>query len=176
MAASSSKRDSVTRPQPQDERNYQSDPEVRKVVLINNGDKLSRGRPFVFNVNKVTHWDSLLQDFSDHVRPAYGIVRKVYTPNQGTEVTNVQDISQNGVYIVSGTEKFKPIPNGYNADTIIDQPFTHAPRGSIGIQLKPEKVKEAKQNYFNLLWIVFYFHFSKLQSINQSINQSIMNN
>ncbi|OQV20863.1 putative Doublecortin domain-containing protein 2C [Hypsibius exemplaris] len=115
-----------------DRNSLQSGPDVKKMILINNGDKLSRGRPFLFNEKKVSNWENLMLEFSDHLRPAFGLVRKVYTPRQGTEITRMDQLEQNGVYVLSGTEKFKPIPNGYNTETVINQHFNHVPKQSIG--------------------------------------------
>lgn len=120
-------------------------PGAKKMVLINNGDKLSRGRPYVFNPTKTRTWSHLLEEFADRLKPTFGAVRKVYTPRRGTEVTDLHQLHANGVYVLSGTEKFKQIPNGYNTETILNQHFNHhQPKLSLGA---PKATKELPVAY-----------------------------
>ena len=91
----------------------------RRLVVINNGDKLSRGRPVLLNEKKGKTWEGILADITDKVRPSFGQIKRVFTPTKGTEVTEMEHLEPNGVYVISGADKFQQIPNGYDRTIVV---------------------------------------------------------
>ncbi|GAU99083.1 hypothetical protein RvY_10128 [Ramazzottius varieornatus] len=114
-----SQRESREKEEASDQPERQSFPTGRRLVVINNGDKLSRGRPVQLNEKKAKTWEGVLADISDKVRPTFGAVKRVFTPTNGTEVKDMAQLEPNGVYVIAGTDKFQTIPNGYDKSIIV---------------------------------------------------------
>lgn len=120
----------VKKPQEPKYRNVRSsliDPTTAKrMILLSNGDKNQRGITYVLNEKKVRTWDTLLREWTDRVKPTFGPVRRVFTPQSGTEIREFGGLQGNAVYVVSGYEKLRPLPHGYKVDTaVIDSHFNH---------------------------------------------------
>lgn len=88
----------------------------KRVRLYVNGDKNRTATSYVVNNKRTRTWEGLLMDWSERLRPSFGAVRRVYTPNRGTEVTNIRQLKEDGVYVVSGQEKLRSRPQGYPPD------------------------------------------------------------
>ena len=43
------------------------------------------------------------------MKPPFGVIRRLYTPEHGTEITSVADIKDGGDYVAAGVERFKPL-------------------------------------------------------------------
>lgn len=66
-----------------------------------------------------------MTDWSHRIKPSFGAIRRVYTPTQGTEITNMQQLKQNGIYVISGQNKLQTRPQGYPPDEAQPMQFMH---------------------------------------------------
>ena len=75
--------------------------------LYKNGDEYFGGRRFVINRRQLNNMDSFLEHATNGLKPSFGAVRNIYTPDGGTRVRNLEDIQSGKSYVAGGAESFR---------------------------------------------------------------------
>ena len=73
-----------------------------------NGNFFQPGKKVLFNPKHFRDFPHYLDHLTDQLRPAFGAVRRICTPNYGRRVRSLDDLRSDGIYVVAGVEKFKP--------------------------------------------------------------------
>ena len=88
--------------------NNMSDHRRTKVVtFVKNGD-LNHVKTVQVTPHRYGHFEELLMDLDKAIGLPYG-VRRVYTPDSGHRVNSIDQLLDQGIYVCTGFEKFKPI-------------------------------------------------------------------
>ena len=92
-------------------------PIAKNVTLYVNGDGHSKGRRLVIqrNVNNMEHFFKLA---TECIKPNFGAVRNLYTPNGGTRITNYEEIETGHSYVAGGSENFRFLSRGAKYEEI----------------------------------------------------------
>jgi hypothetical protein len=80
----------------------------RKVTLFRNGDRYFAGRQLAITPQNYSNLGQLLQELSTTVDLPYG-VRRLFTPNKGSEVTDVNIIKDGASYVCASFEPFQKL-------------------------------------------------------------------
>ncbi|CAF1571390.1 unnamed protein product, partial [Adineta ricciae] len=80
----------------------------RKVTLFRNGDRYFPGKQTAIIPQNYSNLGQLLQELSTTIDLPYG-VRRLFTPNQGSEVTDVTIIKDGASYVCASFEPFQRI-------------------------------------------------------------------
>ena len=80
----------------------------RKVTLFRNGDRYFPGKQAAITPQNYSNLGQLLQELSTTVDLPYG-VRRLFTPTQGSEVTDVGVIRDGASYVCASFEPFQRI-------------------------------------------------------------------
>jgi len=80
---------------------------AKNVTLYKNGDEYFGGRRFVINRRQLNNMDSFLEHATNGLKPSFGAVRNIYTPDGGTRVRNLEDIQSGKAYVAGGAESFR---------------------------------------------------------------------
>ncbi|UJR26315.1 hypothetical protein I4U23_007653 [Adineta vaga] len=80
----------------------------RKVTLFRNGDRYFPGKHTAIIPQNYSNLGQLLQELSTTIDLPYG-VRRLFTPNQGSEVTDVSIIKDGASYVCASFEPFQQI-------------------------------------------------------------------
>ncbi|XP_076811249.1 uncharacterized protein LOC143456004 isoform X1 [Clavelina lepadiformis] len=77
-------------------------PETAKNIhVFVNGDRYFAGRKFVLNRKHIPDFNGFLHQVTMGIKPSFGAVRNIYTPNAGHRVNDLREI-QNGMDLVAG--------------------------------------------------------------------------
>lgn len=85
---------------------------AKNIRVYRNGDEFFPGKKFVINSREIKDMDTLYTYLTDTVKPRFGCVRNIYTPEGGTKIENLKDLVSNRAYVISGFEKFKYLHGG----------------------------------------------------------------
>jgi IS30 family transposase len=80
----------------------------RKIVLFRNGDRYFPGKHMTIMPQNYSHMTELLQDLSTTIELPYG-VRRLFTPDKGSEITNVHSIRHGASYVCASFEPFQKL-------------------------------------------------------------------
>lgn len=80
---------------------------AKNVTLYKNGDQYFGGRRFVINQRQLNNMDSFLEYATDALKPSFGAVRNIYTPESGTRIKSLEEIQSGRAYVVGGNENFR---------------------------------------------------------------------
>jgi hypothetical protein len=80
----------------------------RKVTLFRNGDRYFAGRQLAITPQNYSNLGQLLQELSTTIDLPYG-VRRLFTPNKGSEVTDVNIIKDGASYVCASFEPFQKL-------------------------------------------------------------------
>ena len=119
----------------------------RKVTLFRNGDRYFAGKQIAIIPQHYSNLGQLLQELSSTVDLPYG-VRRLFTPNKGSEVTDVNIIRDGGSYVCASFEPFQKLE--YAAITL--------PRVTFNIEQRK-----------SLLYIYFFYELERCCSFIKDI-------
>ncbi|CAF1594217.1 unnamed protein product, partial [Adineta steineri] len=80
----------------------------RKVTLFRNGDRYFAGKQTAIVPQNYSNLGQLLQELSTTIDLPYG-VRRLFTPNRGSEVTDVSVIKDGASYVCASFEPFQKL-------------------------------------------------------------------
>ena len=80
----------------------------RKITLFRNGDRYFAGKQIVIIPQHYSNLGELLQELSVSVDLPYG-VRRLFTPNKGSEVSDVNIIKDGAAYVCASFEPFQKL-------------------------------------------------------------------
>jgi hypothetical protein len=80
----------------------------RKVTLFRNGDRYFNGKQIAITPQNYSNLGELLQELSTTIDLPYG-VRRLFTPNRGSEVTDVNILKDGGSYVCASFEPFQKL-------------------------------------------------------------------
>jgi len=84
-------------------------PPAKNVRLYRNGDAYFHGRKFVINRRQINSMDSFLEYATEGLKPPFGAVRNIYTPDGGTRVENLDALQSGRSYVAGGSEGFRDL-------------------------------------------------------------------
>ena len=82
---------------------------AKKVTIYSNGDKHFSGKPFVINPRTTRNFDSFLNHVTVTLKPSFGAVRSIRTPDHGSEVTDLDHLESGQAYVAGGQGKFRKL-------------------------------------------------------------------
>ncbi|XP_022088481.1 serine/threonine-protein kinase DCLK1-like isoform X2 [Acanthaster planci] len=88
----------------------------RQLLFYRNGDRYFRGKRLRITPNRFQTFDSLLSELTKHMSLPYG-VRKIYHPESGKSITDIENLMDGESYVCASFEKFKKLPYGANHST-----------------------------------------------------------
>ena len=80
---------------------------AKSVRVFRNGDFNYTGRKFVVNSRYSRNFDAFLTQVTSGLRPQFGAVRNLYTPEHGTRVEKLDQLQSGGEYVAGGSERFR---------------------------------------------------------------------
>ncbi|CAF2882352.1 unnamed protein product [Rotaria sp. Silwood2] len=80
----------------------------RKITLFRNGDRYFAGKQYAIKPQNYSNIGQLLQELSTAIDLPYG-VRRLFTPNKGSEITDVNIIKDGASYVCASFEPFQKI-------------------------------------------------------------------
>jgi hypothetical protein len=80
----------------------------RKVTLFRNGDRYFPGKQISITPHNYSSLGEFLQELSTTIDLPYG-VRRLFTPNRGSEVTDVNIIKDGASYVCASFEPFQKL-------------------------------------------------------------------
>lgn len=89
---------------------------AKNVYVYLNGDRHFVGRKFVVNRKHIGNFDGFLNQVTVGIKAPFGAVRKIYTPNAGTRVEQLDQLINGMDLVAGGGEKFKKL--GYKEISI----------------------------------------------------------
>lgn len=78
-------------------------------TLYRNGDNFFPGKKFTWNSHQIRSFDTLLEHFSNSLNLRGGAVRRLYTPEHGHRVKNLDILEEGKAYVAAPQERFKKI-------------------------------------------------------------------
>ncbi|XP_071803944.1 uncharacterized protein [Asterias amurensis] len=87
-------------------------PPARHVQLYKNGDKFYPPKRVIVNFKHTRTMDAFLDNLTTREKPAFGAIRKLYTPVQGHSVKSLDSLEDNKVYVFSGPGRFVDLKYG----------------------------------------------------------------
>lgn len=84
---------------------------AKNVKLYRNGDAFFTGRKFVINKRQINNMDTLCGYATEMLKPRFGAVRNIYTPEKGTKIYKIDQLESGNSYVVGGFEPFKNLPS-----------------------------------------------------------------
>ncbi|XP_054723142.1 doublecortin domain-containing protein 2-like [Uloborus diversus] len=88
-------------------------PETKWIQIYVNGDEYFGGCRCVINSRYYRNLEMFLNYLTDRLRPSFGAVRNIYTPENGHSVRTLQELLPKQKYVVAGNERFKKLESGY---------------------------------------------------------------
>ncbi|XP_046392505.1 doublecortin domain-containing protein 2-like isoform X2 [Ischnura elegans] len=85
----------------------------RWILAFPNGDELHNGTRILVSPTYLKNFDNLLETLTKQLKPKFGAVRKIYSPNSGSSVRCLRELKPNHKYVVAGREKLRKLPLGY---------------------------------------------------------------
>ncbi len=83
----------------------------RRVRFFKNGDRYYNGKQVMITPNLYLSFKELKHDLSRSVDLPYG-VRRIYTPKNGREIRDIDDIVDGSSYVCGSFEPFKAVKYG----------------------------------------------------------------
>ncbi|CAF3332873.1 unnamed protein product [Rotaria sp. Silwood1] len=80
----------------------------RKITLFRNGDRYFAGKQYAIRPQNYSNLGQLLQELSTAIDLPYG-VRRLFTPNKGSEITDVNIIKDGASYVCASFEPFQKL-------------------------------------------------------------------
>lgn len=80
---------------------------AKNVRVFRNGDFNYAGRKFVVNSRYSRNFDAFLSQVTSGLRPQFGAVRNLYTPENGTRINRLEQLQSGGEYVAGGSERFR---------------------------------------------------------------------
>ena len=81
---------------------------AKKCKFFLNGDKTFCGKYIVLNKRRIQNWDALLEEVTRGTK-SHLPIRNICTPAGGTQLTTLEDLSENGNYVAAPRRTFKKI-------------------------------------------------------------------
>ena len=81
--------------------------QVKQVHLFSNGDKYKPAKKFVINTKQTRTFDAFLNNVTVGLKPQFGAVRSIRTPEHGTAVESLDELEPGSSYVATGKERFK---------------------------------------------------------------------
>lgn len=72
-----------------------------------NGDYYSGGKKVIYHPRQIRDFSHYLDFLTDKLRPPFGAVRKICTPNHGHRIRSLEDLQADMTYVAAGPENFK---------------------------------------------------------------------
>ncbi|XP_067665660.1 doublecortin domain-containing protein 2-like isoform X5 [Haliotis asinina] len=83
-----------------------STPGISTVFYINGDDKFP-GKKVLFNLKRNRNFTACLDHLTDSLKPSFGAVRNIFTPQGGSRVDRFQELCPEGKYVAAGKSRFK---------------------------------------------------------------------
>ncbi|XP_044540305.1 doublecortin domain-containing protein 2C-like [Gracilinanus agilis] len=81
---------------------------ARTILVYRNGDEFYVGTKFVINRKRVPNIESLMTQLDEKLAVPFG-VRRLYTPGQGHQILELEQLQQGGKYVAAGRERFRKL-------------------------------------------------------------------
>ncbi|XP_071114644.1 doublecortin domain-containing protein 2C-like isoform X3 [Haliotis cracherodii] len=114
-----------------------STPGISTVFYINGDDKFP-GKKVLFNLKRNRNFTACLDHLTDSLKPSFGAVRNIFTPQGGHKVDRFQELSPEGKYVAAGKTKFKK----YRYTDIETTPRRRPPVNYLDIPKKNSKFRD----------------------------------
>ncbi|XP_033625176.1 serine/threonine-protein kinase DCLK1-like isoform X2 [Asterias rubens] len=98
------------------EEQYQDLRRPRQLLFYRNGDRYFRGKRLRITPNRFQTFETLLSELTKHMSLPYG-VRKIYQPDTGVSITDIENLKDGESYVCASFEKFKKMNYGANKST-----------------------------------------------------------
>lgn len=72
---------------------------AKKIHIYSNGDRFFTGRRFVINPRQTRNYESFLNQVTQSLKPAFGAVRVLRTPENGHPVGDLGDLETGRSYV-----------------------------------------------------------------------------
>jgi len=82
---------------------------AKNVYVYLNGDRHFVGRKFVVNKKHIGNFDGFLNQVTVGIKAPFGAVRKIYTPNSGTRLEQLDQLMNGMDLVAGGGERFKKL-------------------------------------------------------------------
>lgn len=137
----------------------------RKVTLFRNGDRYFNGKKIAITPQNYSNLGELLQELSTTIDLPYG-VRRLFTPNKGSEVTDVNILKDGASYVCASFEPFQKLE--YTTITVPRVTFNIEQRklllnSSLGFYLF--ECKKIKLNSLDNIYFLFIYLYKDLQQM-----------
>ncbi len=86
------------------------EPESWVVTIYENGNLNFRGRNVLVNKKQTKDLDTFCDNVTNAIKPREGCVRRLATPNHGTRITDIDELTPGGEYVAMCGPKFKRLP------------------------------------------------------------------
>ncbi|KAL4217643.1 Doublecortin domain-containing protein 2B [Mactra antiquata] len=84
-------------------------PRAFKVVVHKNSDSNNPGKKLTVGRNKHSTFEQFLDECTEKLKPAFGAARRLYTSRGTRRVFRMEDLCEDSIYVITGTESFKPL-------------------------------------------------------------------
>jgi len=108
---------------------------AKNVFVYLNGNRYYPGRKFVVNRRYLHDFNGFLTEVTRGIKPSFGAIRNIYTPNQGHRVDDLKQLENNMELVAGGKEKFYQM--GYR-DIIARPRMMHNPK-KVSLNKAPPK-------------------------------------
>jgi hypothetical protein len=98
---------------------------LRKITLYRNGDRYFTGKQMMITPNNYTNLRHLLQELSSTIDLPYG-VRRLFTPQHGSEITDINILKDGASYVCASFEPFQKLE--YTAHVVPRVTYNIEPR------------------------------------------------
>lgn len=88
---------------------------ARRINIAKNGDSFFRSRTMLIPAQTLS-FPQMLDKMTDVVKADFAIHR-LYTPQTGTQITNMDDLKEDCVYVAAGKERFKSMVYSNNRNS-----------------------------------------------------------
>lgn len=79
-------------------------------IVYINGNHTYTGKKVLYHQRRFRHWDSWLEHLTVKLEPPFGAVRNLYTPRNGSRITEIKELDKDKAYVIAGTQKFCRLP------------------------------------------------------------------
>ncbi|KAK3087231.1 hypothetical protein FSP39_003372 [Pinctada imbricata] len=78
------------------------------IRVMRNGDKKYEGKKILINEHDVKSFEKLLDSLNEKMKPITAI-RRLYTPDNGTRITRMDEIEEDKLYVAAANDRFKRV-------------------------------------------------------------------
>lgn len=75
-------------------------------VHVNN-DKFEPGKKMTVQVNKLKNFENFLEECTEKIKPPFGAARRLYTARGRHRIQNLDELTEDSIYVITGNEPFK---------------------------------------------------------------------